>query len=101
MSSAFEFNLHILNERHSPAARVLAQADDSAPAVEVFRSRAGSPTCKVILPSGESHLLHSAFNPEDAETMLSSPLGNHHLVVAGDWEKRIDKFTSLFIRTGA
>ncbi|MEW6228068.1 MAG: hypothetical protein AB1700_08285 [Bacillota bacterium] len=38
-------------------------------------------------------------DPEVARTILSRPLGNHHLVLVGDWEKRIRGFTSLFIQT--
>lgn len=35
--------------------------------------------------------------PEPTRRILSNPLGNHHLVVAGDWEDKIAEFTSMFI----
>ncbi|MGE5593316.1 MAG: hypothetical protein ACM3X3_06500 [Betaproteobacteria bacterium] len=34
---------------------------------------------------------------EPAARIMSSPLGNHHLVVPGDWEKAVTEYTTMFI----
>ena len=34
--------------------------------------------------------------PEDARTLLSRPLGNHHMVVGGDWTHQINAYCDYF-----
>jgi hypothetical protein len=62
MNDAPQTNLEILKERHPLAAQAVAEST-GGPAVEVFPSRAGAPTARVLLPSGETHMLHSAYDP--------------------------------------
>lgn len=37
-------------------------------------------------------------DPDAARAILERPLGNHHLIVLGEWEKRIREYEALFLR---
>lgn len=37
-------------------------------------------------------------DPKVLESILAKPLGNHHLILVGDWQERILEFMSLFIQ---
>lgn len=37
-------------------------------------------------------------DPMVLESILTRPLGNHHLILVGDWERRILEFMSMFIQ---
>jgi hypothetical protein len=93
MSHAFAANLEILKERHPQAARAVMEAGaEAGTVVETFPSRAGALTARVQFSSGETHLLHSAYDPEtearrfaeaaqispgDAVVVLGFALGHH------------------------
>jgi len=34
--------------------------------------------------------------PEDARALLSRPLGNHHMIVRGDWTHQINAYCGYF-----
>jgi L-fucose isomerase-like protein len=65
---------------------------------QVFAARGDLSGCGFRDDMCRTQLMIKLSDPETARSILSRPLGNHHLVVAGDWLKRIREFQSIFMR---
>jgi L-fucose isomerase-like protein len=65
---------------------------------EVMAARARLVECGSRADLCRTQLTLEFNDPADAEGLLFAPLGNHHLVVAGDWVEMIETYVSLYAR---
>lgn len=65
---------------------------------QVFAARGDLLGCSFRNDMCRTQLMIRLADPETTRSILSRPLGNHHLVVTGDWVKRIREFTSVFMQ---
>lgn len=64
---------------------------------EIMAAKANVVECGNREDMCRTQLILESADPGVADTLLARPLGNHHLVIPGDWERPIKQFASMFL----